>query len=310
MAMARAHFRLAQPGLARQDTTSYSLPPLAKPLVQIVSNPASGGHSPRRLKHLRDAYVRNGFDAIFSESSPVTPFELATGASRVCIAGGDGTARHVLDNSDLRTSGVAVDIYPAGTINLIAREWGVSSDPDGFVEQSTARPARRLFPVGLNDTCFLACASIGPDARAVAGLSVALKRRIGRLAYVAAMMRVLVSWHRPRLELLVDGKPVACEAVFIAKGRFYAGPWSFAPAARLEDADLHIVALRRARRRDFAAFFLAMMVSKVDRLTNVQLAKGREVLIDSDSSQPIQADGDITAHTPARVVVSDNPYLL
>jgi hypothetical protein len=193
MAMARADIELAEPCPARQDATSYAPPPLAKPLVQIVSNPASGGHSPRRLKHLRDAYVRNGFDAIFSESSPVTPFELATGAARVCIAGGDGTARHVLDNSDLRTSGVAVDIYPAGTINLIAREWGVSSDPDGFVEQSTARPARRLFPVGLNDTCFLACASIGPDARAVAGLSVALKRRIGRLAYVAAMMRVLAS---------------------------------------------------------------------------------------------------------------------
>lgn len=310
MAMARAHFRLVQPGLARQDTTSYSPPPLAKPIVQIVSNPMSGGHSLRRLAQLRDAYVRNGFDAIFSESSPVNPFELATGAARVCIAGGDGTARHVLENSDLRTSGVAVDIYPAGTINLIAREWGVPSDPDSFVAQSTVRPSRRLFPVELNDTCFLICASIGPDARAVAGLSVALKRRIGRLAYVAAMMKVLVNWHRPRLELLVDGKPFACEAVFIANGRFYAGPWSFAPAARLDDADLHVVALRRARRRDFAAFFLAMVAGKVDRLKNVQFAKGREVVIVSDTRQPIQADGDIAAHTPARLSVSDHPFVL
>ena len=310
MAMARADFRLAQPGPARQDAMSYASPQIVKPLAQIVSNPMSGGHSLRRLAQLRDAYVRNGFDAIFSESSPVSPFELANGAARVCIAGGDGTARHVLENSDLRTSGVAVDIYPAGTINLVAREWGVPSDPSSFVEQSIARPTRRLFPVGLNETCFLVCASIGPDARAVAGLSVALKLRIGRLAYVVAMMKVLVNWQRPRLELLVDGKPVACEAVFIAKGRFYAGPWSFAPAARLDDADLHVVALRRARRRDFAAFFLAMMAGKVDRLKNVQLTKGREVLIESDTSQPIQADGDIAAHTPARLTVSEHPFVL
>jgi diacylglycerol kinase family enzyme len=310
MVMARANFRWAQPFPAPQEATSHAPAAFGKPLVQIVSNPASGGHSPRRLKQLRDAYVGNGFDVIFSQSSPVTPFELANGVARVCIAGGDGTVRHVLENHEMRTSDVAVDIYPAGTINLIAREWGVPSDPDGFVEQSTARPARRLFPVGLNDTCFLACASIGPDARAVAGLSVALKRRIGRLAYVVAMMKVLVNWQRPRLELLVDRKPVACEAVFIAKGRFYAGPWSFAPAARLEDADLHIVALRRARRRDFAAFFLAMMAGKVDRLKNVQLAKGREVLIVSDTRQPIQADGDIATHTPARLSVSDHPFVL
>lgn len=310
MAMARADIQWAEPCPAPQEAMSHAHAAFGKPLVQIVSNPSSGGHSPRRLAHLRDAYVRNGFDAIFSESSPVTPFELAKGVARVCIAGGDGTVRHVLENPEMRTSGVAVDIYPAGTINLIAREWGVPSDPDRFVEQSTARPARRLFPVGLNDTCFLACASIGPDARAVAGLSVALKRRIGRLAYVVAMMKVLMNWHRPRLELLVDGMPVACEAVFIAKGRFYAGPWSFAPAARLEDADLHVVALRRARRRDFAAFFLAMMAGKVDRLKNVQLAKGREVLIVSDTRQPVQADGDIATHTPARLSVSDHPFVL
>ena len=289
---------------------SHAPAAFGKPLVQIVSNPASGGHSLRRLEQLRDAYVRNGYDAIFSESSPVTPFELATGVARVCIAGGDGTVRHVLENPEMRTSGVAVDIYPAGTINLIAREWGVPSDPDSFVQQAADRPARCLFPVGLNDTCFLACASIGPDARAVAGLSVALKRRIGRVAYVVAMLNVMANWQRPSVQLAVDGRRIDCEAVFVAKGRFYAGPWSFAPEARLESPELHIVALRRARRRDMAIFWLAMMIGKVDRLKNVEFAKGRELSIASDISQPIQADGDIAACTPAFLAVRDDPLFL
>jgi diacylglycerol kinase family enzyme len=310
MVMARADFRMAQPCPAPQEAMSHAHAALGKPLVQIVCNPASGGHSSRRLAQLRNAYVLNGFDAIFSESSPVTPFELAKGVARVCIAGGDGTVRHVLENPEMRTSGVAVDIYPAGTINLIAREWGFPTDPDSFVQQSVARPARCLFPVGLNDTYFLACASIGPDARAVAALSVALKRRIGRLAYVVAMVNVMANWQRPSVQLVVDGRRIDCEAVFIAKGRFYAGPWSFAPEARLESPELHIVALRRARRRDIAIFWLAMMIGKVDRLKNVEFTKGRELSIASDISQPIQADGDISACTPAFLAVRDDPLFL
>lgn len=307
MAMARKDYRLIP---ALQEMASRAPAVVDMPLVQIVSNPVSGGHSARRLARLRDAYIRCGFDVVFSESSPATPFQLIKGVARLCIAGGDGTVRHVLEQGDLRGSTAAVDVYPAGTINLIAREWDVPTDPDAFVQKSINRAPRPLFPVQLNDTNFLACVSVGPDARAVAGLSAALKRRIGRLAYVVAMMKVLMDWQRPRLRVFVDGERIDCEAVFIAKGRFYAGPWSFAPAARLDEPILHVVALRRARRRDFAAFFLAMMAGKTGNLENVQLATGREVTIDCDTPQSIQADGDIAAHTPASLIVAAAPLLL
>ena len=91
--------------------------------------------------------------------------------------------------------------------------------------------------------------------------------------------------------------------------RLCTGP-SFAPAARLEEPILHVVALRRARRCDFAAFFLAMMAGKTGNLENVQLATGREVSIDCDTPQPIQADGDIAAHIPASLFVADVPLLI
>jgi hypothetical protein len=57
----------------------------------------------------------------------------------------------------------------------------------------------RFHPVALNDTFFLACASVGPDSRAVAEVSLALKRRIGKLAYAAAFGRILFDWRRPRI---------------------------------------------------------------------------------------------------------------
>jgi diacylglycerol kinase (ATP) len=294
------------PGEIRTDMSEIS----PRPLVQIVCNPEAGGYSARRLARLGNAYVRHGFDVIVSESSPASPFVAAEGVARICIAGGDGTVRHVLANAELRTAGVAVDIYPTGTINLLAREWKDATQPDAFVRAAMERSLRKLYPVRLNDSSFLACASVGPDARAVAALSTSLKHRIGRLAYVAAMAKVLINWQRPKLRVVVDGEQMDCEAVYIAKGHYYAGPWSFAPAARLDNPDLYIVALRRARRRDFAAFLLAMLVGRVENLENVQTIKGRDVTIDSAGALPLQADGDIACMTPARLVVADEPVLI
>ena len=98
------------------------------------------------LGRLRDAYVRHGFDVVITESSPLSPFTPAKGVARVCIAGGDGTVRHVLENAELRAVGAAIDTYPAGTINLIAREWKDPPQPDKFVlaaiERSTPSSTR------------------------------------------------------------------------------------------------------------------------------------------------------------------------
>ncbi|WP_181883533.1 diacylglycerol/lipid kinase family protein [Sphingorhabdus pulchriflava] len=281
-----------------------------RPRVQIVCNPEAGGYSAKRLALLGDAYARHGFDVIVSESSPISPFVAAEGVDRICISGGDGTVRHVLENAELRTAGVAVDIYPTGTINLLAREWKDATQPGAFVRVMVQRCPRKLYPVRLNDTSFLACASVGPDARAVASLSPALKRRIGRLAYAVSMARQFVNWQRPQLRVVVDGEPMDCEAVYLAKGHYYAGPWSFAPEARLDNPDLYIVTLRRARRRDFAVFLLAMLVGRVGNLDNVRTIKGRDVKIDSVGALPLQADGDIACMTPARLVVADEPVLI
>jgi diacylglycerol kinase (ATP) len=307
MLIARAEPMSFEVGCLMAKGLPHTSSSASKPLVQIVCNPAAGGYSEKRLGRLRDAYVRQGFDVVITESSPLSPFTPAKGVARVCIAGGDGTVRHVLENAELRAAGAAIDTYPAGTINLIAREWKDPIQPDKFVLASIERRLRRIYPVRLNDTSFLACASVGPDARAVGGLSSALKRRIGRFAYVVAMAKVFADWQRPQLRVVVDGEAMQCEAVYIAKGHYYAGPWSFAPEARLDDPDMHIVALRQARRRDFVAFMLAMLVGRISSLKNVQIAVGREVTIEACKVQAIQADGDIAGTTPARLTVADEP---
>ena len=69
-----------------------------------------------------------------------------------------------------------------GTINLFQREVDKPADVQGFARATLAGMAAAIhYPVLANDTLFLGCASIGPDAYAVAGVSEALKARIGPL---------------------------------------------------------------------------------------------------------------------------------
>lgn len=277
-------------------------------VVQLFYNPSSGSFSPRRLKALAGALRDEGAQVIATPSVDRPP-TLSDRATHVCIAGGDGTIRHVAMNLARSGRRLPAAIYPAGTVNLLAREGRFSRNPatcaQALLRGETALPHH---PVALDETMFFACASAGPDSAAVAAVSSALKRRIGRLAYVAAFAGVLWRWPRPRLHLTSEGRTLACEAVYIAKGRYFAGPWSFAPNARVDDGLLHIVALPTARRRDYLRFLLALMRGRDPAADGTAVTfTCTDLAIGSDGRFPVQADGDIVGHCPVRLTIETAP---
>lgn len=276
-----------------------------RPLLQLVHNPASGNHDPARIAALAAALEGEGFVVVSSHSSPAHPFALLEDAAHVCVAGGDGTVRHVVSALVKAGRAPAFSIYPAGTINLVAREWQAPLEPRAFarhVAQDGA--ARRLHPVALNDTNFVACLSIGPDARAVAAVSEPLKAKIGRLAYGAALIKVALNWTRPALVVEMGSDRIACEALYVAKGRYFAGPWEFAPDARLSAPDLHLVLLKRARRRDFVAFMGRMLMGHVRDGGNIMLRTCAALSISGPADHPVQVDGDTGPGLPLALAVT------
>jgi diacylglycerol kinase family enzyme len=170
--------------------------------------------------------------------------------------------------------------------------------------------ARRLhFPVATGDTIFLACASVGPDSFALAHSSRRLKRRIGRLAYGVAFLGLLWRWPRRRIRLHVDGRGVDCEAFYVAKGRYFAGPWSLAPACRADDPLMYVIALERARRVDFLRLTVALLRGKgMESVPGAQCFTATDLSAESiDAPAPLQADGDVVAILPIRFSVAETP---
>lgn len=276
--------------------------------VQLFVNPDAGSSSHRRFGALRRAFEAAGARVIVSESREGA-VAIADEADHVCVVGGDGTLRHVA--AAVRRAGrpVTLSIFPSGTVNLIARERGYSRDAATFVGRALAGAQSCGHHVGLiGETILSGVASVGPDSLAVAGLSPRLKQLFGRAAYVISFLAVLGRWPRPQLRVSLPGAEIACEAVYVAKGRYFAGPWSFAPQASVTEGLLHIVALRRARRRDFARFVWALWRgSELAAQPNLLRFSCTELTIEG-AAAPLQADGDIVAHLPVRIVLDPTPF--
>lgn len=279
-----------------------------RPRVQLFYNPTSGSFTPRTLKALVSAFTQEGAEVIPTpsvNSTPVVPHDV----THVCIAGGDGTVRHVAMNVAGGGRSLPLAIYPAGTINLIAREGGfrrsATSCAQALLHGDTEQPHH---PVKVGEALFFGCASVGPDSLAVAQVSVRLKRYIGRIAYVAAFLPILWNWPRPKLHVAVDGREIECEAVYIAKGRYFAGPWSFAPAARVSEGVLHVLVLPKARRRDYLPFLWAMLrKSDPGRIRGTETFTCTSLSIEGGDAFPVQADGDLIATCPVNLSVQKSP---
>ena len=288
-----ARVKQGEPGLS-----GSALPPV----VQLFYNPNAGSANQRRLARLVAAFEAEGAAVLLAPSVDRVP-EILPHATHICIAGGDGTVRHVAMALAKSGSVQPVAIYPAGTVNLLAREAPLPSDPVRFAHavlgEGLLRPHH---PITLGETMFFACASIGPDSAAVAGLSSRLKHRIGRAAYVVSFLRVLQRWRRLPLRLEAPGFTLECEAVYIAKARHFAGPWSFAPQARPDDELFHVVALHTARRRDFLRFVFALFTGRdMRKCAGMTVLSCSELSIDGPADMPVQADGDIVAYGPVRL---------
>lgn len=278
-------------------------------IVQLIFNPTSGGHRPRRLAELKAMFESQGARVITCESGPGADIVIRDEATHVCAVGGDGTIRHVALAIQKCGRPLPLSVYPAGTVNLLHREIRSPIEPAHHVIRMLGgKEACAHYAAEIDGHLFLSCASVGPDSRAVAALSSRLKRRIGKAAYVVPFLGLLLKWPRDAITLRHNGEEHGCEAFYVAKGRYFAGPWSFAPEAELRQPLLYVVALATARRRDFARFAWALFRNKrADRLPGVIAFSCTELTAEAAAPLPVQVDGDICATLPARIQVRPEP---
>ena len=227
-------------------------------------------------------------------------------ADCIVLAGGDGTARLVIGKQADPAALPPLAIYPTGTINLLARELGYSRNPEVLADTLVSgRPARTTRLALLDGQPFLACASIGFDAHTVARVSEALKLRIGRFAYVAALLAMVRDWPHEPVTIDTGTERLDAEALFVLRGRYYAGPWTLDRQAHLEHERLRVLALPQARKRDLALLIGYAMLGSHRPHGKWRFLETERLTIESEHGHPVQADGDVVNQAPVTIELTE-----
>jgi diacylglycerol kinase (ATP) len=287
--------------------------------ILIIANPAAGRgrQGDKRLQRVAAALEQRGCEVVVRRTQRSGDARrLAEGAEPdfelIVAAGGDGTVNEVVNG--LCRSSRPLSVLPLGTGNVLANEIGMPYAPEALARVIAEAPPRPIWPGVAGDRLFVAMAGIGFDAEVLGALAAPLKRRIGKLAFVAAIASSLSHYRRREFIIGAIGAQQRAASIIVVKGRRYAGNFVIAPAARLAEPMLYVVLFRRAGRLAVLRGLAAIGLGVLHRLPDVSILAVPELEIaaqgDSDGPALVEIDGEVVGSLPITIGLAKTPLML
>lgn len=287
--------------------------------VLILANPAAGRRGgERRLRRVVDALERRGCRVVLRKTvGPGDAERWARSASPdfdvIVAAGGDGTVNEVVNG--LRGRSRAMAVLPLGTGNVLANEIGMPRAPERLAAIIAEAPAAPVWPGLAGDRLFVAMTGIGFDAEVLGALRDPLKRWLGKLAFLAAILACLCRHRRQEFVIDISGSRRRAASVIVVKGRRYAGNFTVAPAARLAEPLLHVVVFERGGRLAVLRGLAAMTIGALHRLPGVLVLRTPKLEVKaadglSVHTPVVEIDGDLAGRLPITIAIAETPLLL
>jgi YegS/Rv2252/BmrU family lipid kinase len=262
----------------------------------IIFNPAAGWRRRERLAPVLARLREHGCALVLRETAaPGDAERFAAEADPgafdlVVAAGGDGTVNETING--LARSGLPLALIPLGTANVLAAEIGLSTDA-AVVARCVAEGELRPITLGAVDgRRFIVMAGAGFDAHVVAGVTVPMKRWLGKGAYVLSTLRQLLVFDFPSYEVLIDNTVHRAASVIVTNARHYGGRFVCAPEASLESETLQVCLFERAGRRAAISYARALFSGRLPRLSGYRMIEARRIEVRGRPGEPIQLDGD------------------
>lgn len=278
--------------------------------ITVVYNPTAGGGRERRLRRFVRALEAGGAQVrLYYTRAPgdATRYLQALDEQGDCVvaAGGDGTTNDVLNG--LRP-GVALGLFPVGTANVLAREVNLPRRPEAVARVILEGRTLPVTPARLNGRRFLVMCGVGYDAWVVDQVNLILKRRLGKLAYVLAMIRQMFRYGEIRYRVTVDGRPLDCFSAVITNGRRYGGSFVISRQASLSRPNLQVLLFQRPGIWFLLRCMVALLFGRMERLDGVASVSAERIHIQAPvAPEPVQADGDAVGWLPAQIEMAPQP---
>lgn len=231
------------------------------------------------------------------------------GFETICAAGGDGTVNEVLNGIGDAENGferARLAVLPMGTMNVFARElrlplkleraWpALCSGRERLIDLPEAE-----FQNGPNRErrYFIQMAGAGVDARAVAGVSWELKKKLRSGAYVWAGLKALLG-SRPPVHVIVDGQRFPCGQALIGNGRLYGGSIAVFWNAEVDDGHLDLLTLQPASAWRLPFYAVQMFSRSRKPWGGLRYDRSPEIHFHGAVDEPLELDGELVGVLPA-----------
>jgi diacylglycerol kinase family enzyme len=276
------------------------------PWVAIQRNPMSGSGLRRPLLDLIRALQRHGLNPRLFSDRVRLDTALAEPGRREALhalvaAGGDGTVLDVIN----RHPGLPIGIFPLGTENLLARQFGIPRDGGTAADIIAAGHTIPLDLGRIGDRRFAIMVSVGFDAAVIHSAHAARTGHIRRSHYVWPIGMTLRLYDYPELRVYVDdaAQPVTGRMVVIANLASYALGLPMVPSARGDDGLLDVRIFHGGSTFHLLRYLYMVTTWSLDHLPDVTSLRAKSVRIESSVSAPVQADGDPAGTTPCVVML-------
>ena len=293
------------------------------PRIAIIYNPIAGRRRRRVLEDVCDRLGARGWAVALKPTGgrgdaerfarDIAELPVTERPDLLAVAGGDGTIGEAINGllaAHVQTP-MPFGIIPMGTANVLAAEIGLAVDADVIAATLDARRAQAIHIGRANGRAFTLMAGVGFDAHVVAELDIALKRRLGKGAYVIGALRQMLRFRFPTYRVRIDQGPVlAAASVIVAKGRFYGGRHVVAPRARLDAPHFQICLFERKGVFHVLRYALALALGCLPRARGYRMVEGRHVTIEGPAHEPVQGDGDVLGQLPVTIEIAATPLHL
>ena len=285
-----------------------------KSSIILIGNPAARGASLKKFKSATAFLQEKGFGTkilLTEKSNDAT--RLAEEAARekpyaIIAAGGDGTINEVING--IVKSDIPLAILPLGTTNVLAKELGIPENINGAMETAVSRKPRTvsLGRIELNpgtdsaySRYFCLMAGIGFDGKTVHDISVAVKKKSGKAAYIFSGIKNLLHYTPNQLFYNIDGKEYAGFSSITGKASKYGGNFKITPDANLSTPTLYTCIFQGNKRSDLLRYVLKFMTGRLLEERDIIYLQSASVEILGTAH--IQIDGDYLGVTPAKITV-------
>ena len=252
-----------------------------------------------------EALVAGGFEladarAIRSmrELSRAAQSAVEEGAPIVIVGGGDGTLSAV---APLFAGKKAIlGVVPLGTGNAFARDLSIVATIEDACAVINHGKVARVDMGHIENRAFLNVATVGLSVEIARGLDNQAKRRLGKAAYMASLVRALatVKPFKVKLELPDGVHEFDSLQVVIGNGRFHAGPFRMSPDASITGGWLSIYALASHRKSAFFKLALHMLFGGQLSVDQVQSFRAHSGRLSTVGPKRVTVDGETRMRTP------------